>query len=102
VPLGAASEGRTAIEQICGACHVAGVPGAPFGGVTNHPLGIAPPPGRGTSGLPLFWNDGRRYRQGVITCATCHDVHRAGPGGRFLCASAAMPPRLWSSKPGTI
>ena len=84
VPLGAAVDGQTAIEQICGACHGAGTAGARFAGVTNHPLGVAPPPGRVSAGLPLFWSDGRRYRQGVITCATCHDVHRAGPGGRFL------------------
>jgi len=84
IALGAPAEGRTAIERLCAACHGAGAAGAPFGGATNHPLGIAPPPGRGTAGLPLFWSDGRRYRQGVITCATCHDVHRAGTGGRFL------------------
>jgi predicted CXXCH cytochrome family protein len=83
VPLGEAAEGRTVIERLCAACHGAGTAGASYGGV-NHPLGIAPPPGRGAAGLPLFWSDGRRYRQGVITCATCHDVHRAGPGGRFL------------------
>ena len=84
IPLGEPAEGQTAIERLCAACHGAGAAGAPFGGATNHPLGIAPPPGRGTAGLPLFWSDGRRYRQGVITCATCHDVHRAGTGGRFL------------------
>jgi len=89
VPLGQAAEGRSVIERLCAACHGAGAAGAPFGGVTNHPLGVAPPPGRGTSGLPLFRNDGRRYRQGVITCATCHDVHRSGPGGRFLRESSA-------------
>lgn len=87
--LGEAAADRTAIERLCAACHGAGAAGAPFAGVTNHPLGVAPPPGRGTAGLPLFWNDGRRYRQGVITCATCHDVHRAGPGGRFLRESSA-------------
>jgi predicted CXXCH cytochrome family protein len=32
----------------------------------------------------LFWSDGRRFRRGVITCATCHDVHRTGAGGRML------------------
>ena len=89
VPLGTAAEGRTTIERICAGCHGGGAAGAPFSGVTNHPLGVALPPGRGTSGLPVFWSDGRRYRQGVITCATCHDVHRAGPGGRFLRESPA-------------
>jgi len=89
IPLGGAVEGSTTIERICAACHGAGAAGARFGGVTNHPLGITLPPGRGPSGLPLFWSDGRRYRQGVITCATCHDVHRAGPGGRFLRESPA-------------
>ena len=84
VPLGAAVEGQSAIERLCAACHAAGP-----AGTTNHPLGTAPPPGRGTAGLPLFWSDGRRYRQGVITCATCHDVHRAGPDGRFLRESLA-------------
>jgi len=89
IPFGEVAEGRTVIEGLCAACHGAGAAGAPFGGVTNHPLGVAPPPGRGTAGLPLFWSDGRRYRQGVITCATCHDVHSAGPGGRFLRRSYA-------------
>ena len=84
VPLAAAAEGQTTIERLCGACHGAGAAAASFSGTTNHPLGVASPPGRGTAGLPLFWNDGRRYRQGVVTCATCHDVHRAGPAGRFL------------------
>jgi predicted CXXCH cytochrome family protein len=89
IALGEEVEGRTVIERLCTACHGAGERGAPFGGATNHPLGITSPPGRGTAGLPLFWSDGRRYRQGVITCATCHDVHRAGTGGRFLRAGAA-------------
>jgi predicted CXXCH cytochrome family protein len=82
IDLGEVVEGQTAIERLCVTCHREG--GASFGGATNHPVGIAPPPGRGPSGLPLFWSDGRRYRQGVITCATCHDVHRPGAGGRFL------------------
>jgi predicted CXXCH cytochrome family protein len=90
VPLGAPAEGRTAIERFCFACHGAGEGGAPFGGTTNHPLGIALASGRGTGGLPLFWSDGRRYRQGVITCATCHDVHRDGPGGHFLREGAGI------------
>ena len=89
IPLGEAAADRTTIERLCGACHGAGAGGASFGGTTNHPLGITPPPGQGTAGLPLFWSDGRRYRQGVITCATCHDVHRAGSGGRFLRESLA-------------
>ncbi len=89
LPLGAAAEGRGVIERLCSACHATGVAGAPFGRVTNHPLGVTPPPGQGASGLPLFWSDGRRFRQGVITCATCHDVHDAGPAGRSLRAGAA-------------
>ncbi len=89
IPLGEAAAGQTAIERLCAACHGAGEQGAPFGGVTNHPLGIALPPRRGTAGLPLFWSDGRRYRRGVITCATCHDVHRAGAEGRYLRESVA-------------
>jgi predicted CXXCH cytochrome family protein len=88
VPLGEAAEGRTAIERLCAACHGAGEGGAPFGGATNHPL-RAPPPGRGTSGLPLFRGDGRRNRRGQITCATCHDVHRSGRYGGFLRESLA-------------
>lgn len=91
--LGDAAEGRTTIERLCASCHGSGAAGAPFAGVTNHPLGVAPPPGRGTSGLPLFRDDGRRYRLGVITCASCHDVHRAGPGGRFLRESSMGPGR---------
>lgn len=84
VPLGEPAAGRTVIERICTACHGVGAAGASFGGATNHPQGAALPPGRGTAGLPLFWSDGRRYRRGVITCATCHDVHRNGRGGGFL------------------
>jgi predicted CXXCH cytochrome family protein len=87
VPLADEAIGRTVIERICFSCHGTGASGAPFGGTTNHPVGVTPPPGQGTAGLPLFWSDGRRYRQGVITCATCHDVHAAGAGGRFLRAS---------------
>lgn len=89
IPVREAVEGTTAIEQLCAACHGAEGSGAPFGGTTNHPLGLAPPPGRGTGGLPLYWSDGRRYRRGLITCATCHDVHRSGPAGSFLRESYA-------------
>lgn len=89
VPLGEDTDGRTAIDRLCAACHETGAAGAASNIATNHPLGVAPPPGRGPAGLPLFWSDGRRYRQGVIGCATCHDVHRAGPAGHYLREVAA-------------
>ena len=89
VPLAETAVGGTTIERLCFACHGAGTSGAPSGGATNHPLGVAPAMGQGTAGLPLFWSDGRRYRQGVITCATCHDVHRPGVDRRFLRPSLA-------------
>jgi predicted CXXCH cytochrome family protein len=76
-------DGTTAIERICGICHGSEQAGS-FGGVVNHPLGVTPDPGAGHSGLPLFWQDGRRLRDGVITCATCHDVHRAGARRDFM------------------
>lgn len=74
----------TVIEQICEACHRGSGP-APFSGTTHHPV-VTPAPGTAPLSLPLFWKDGRRLRQGVITCATCHDVHR-DPRGKFLRAS---------------
>ncbi|HWR98008.1 MAG TPA: cytochrome c3 family protein, partial [Candidatus Methanoperedens sp.] len=83
VPVGALAEGETAIDRICLACHGGRAEGT-IPVATNHPVGVAPAPGQGTGGLPLFWSDGRRYRSGVITCATCHDPHRAGADGRFL------------------
>ncbi len=84
VPLGDPADGRTAIERICLACHGGERGEGGRGGATNHPLGAALAPGRRSGGLPLYWSDGRRYRQGVITCATCHDVHRNGPLGKLL------------------
>jgi predicted CXXCH cytochrome family protein len=78
---GTAGTAGNAIDRLCAACHGAGESDAPFSGATNHPLGVTMPSGRRTAGLPLFWNDGRRYRQGVVTCATCHDVHRVGTKG---------------------
>ena len=88
IPLGEPAEGQTAIERICLACHGgAGDNLTPVS--TNHPVGVSPAPGRGSGGLPLHWSDGRRYRHGVITCATCHDPHRPGAAGDYLRESSA-------------
>jgi predicted CXXCH cytochrome family protein len=70
--------GGSAIEKVCWHCH--GPNGSfPMRGYFGHILGV--PPSRGTGGrdLPLFWNDGRRFKRGNITCSTCHDVH-SDPG----------------------
>ena len=49
------------------------------GGVEDrqrHIVGVPPSSGIRERELPLFWNDGRRLENGLITCATCHDPHR--------------------------
>jgi predicted CXXCH cytochrome family protein len=84
-PVSAALEQGTAIEQICLECHREDGRAA-FRGFTNHPVNVTPPSGSVPYFLPLFWRDGRRLRQGVLTCATCHDVHR-NPRGNFLRAA---------------
>jgi predicted CXXCH cytochrome family protein len=83
LPLQPPKEGENAVDRICLSCHGGAAEGGPPV-ATNHPLGVAPAPGQGSGGLPLYWTDGRRYRHGVITCATCHDPHRPGSDGHFL------------------
>jgi predicted CXXCH cytochrome family protein len=75
IPLEEAGMGGSVIERVCWHCH--GPEGSvPMPGYFGHILGVTPSGGTGGRDLPLFWNDGRRLERGLLTCSTCHDVHR--------------------------
>ena len=58
-------------------------------GYFGHIIGVTPSRGPGGRDLPLFLNDGRRFKGGIITCATCHDIHAGG--GEYSTESPAPP-----------
>jgi predicted CXXCH cytochrome family protein len=75
IPLEETGMGGSVIEKVCWHCH--GLEGSvPMRGYFGHILGVTPSGGTGGRDLPLFWDDGRRLKRGLLTCATCHDVHR--------------------------
>ncbi len=74
--------GATVIEKVCWSCHGPGKI-ASFTGTVHHPLGVSLEKRGSPEYLPLFWKDGRRLEKGLLSCATCHDVHR-GSSRNFL------------------
>lgn len=92
IDLEAAGMGGSVIEKVCWSCHGPNG-GVPMSGFFGHIIGVPPSGGTGQRDLPLFWNDGRRLEQGVITCATCHDAHR-DPAAHFLRIDAG---ETWSA-----
>ena len=77
--------GGDAMERYCRACHSAGkAASAKIPVKLNHPphVTVASNPGRQRGEetfLPVFSPDGKRGTSGVITCPSCHNVHRWSP-----------------------
>jgi predicted CXXCH cytochrome family protein len=65
------------VSPLCVSCHSPGREGGKKVPKIAHPTGVSIPLGMDTS-LPLFDSDGRRAQFGLMTCGTCHDVHRKG------------------------
>lgn len=82
IPLEESQMGGSAVEKVCWHCHGPGG-SAPMSGYFGHIVGVPPSSKIRDRDLPLFWSDGRRLENGLITCATCHDAHR-NPAGNFL------------------
>lgn len=65
------------LTRLCLACHNKGGKAADkLPEDISHPIGIKTDSRKALStDLPFYLNDGRRFRKGVISCATCHEVH---------------------------
>ncbi|MCF6280981.1 MAG: cytochrome c3 family protein [Candidatus Polarisedimenticolaceae bacterium] len=74
--------GEDVIEQMCNACHSRGhLAEEKMTGDESHPMGGVPIFKVGKEHtLPLYEKNGRRSRQGGVSCATCHDLHSWSPG----------------------
>ncbi len=72
-----AAEGRQdLISRLCLSCHGEGKPASKPDPATSHPLPSSMSAGRSlATDLPLYLGDGRAFRKGGISCATCHDIH---------------------------
>jgi len=74
------SGNRDFSTRLCITCHSPGNIAASSQLRDNqHPLQTHARAGGDASGLPLFNAAGDRETSGLITCATCHDVHRWDP-----------------------
>ena len=76
--------GEDAIEQMCNACHSRGhLAEEKLTGNESHPLGGKPTFKAGMKGsLPLYTKEGKKSRDGGVSCATCHDLHSWTPDGK--------------------
>ncbi|HLB05546.1 MAG TPA: cytochrome c3 family protein, partial [Thermodesulfobacteriota bacterium] len=73
-------EGEDVISKLCKSCHSEDrVGGKKLTGEFSHPVAVNPPEGADITDLPLFDRDGKKVREGKVTCATCHDVHQWDP-----------------------
>lgn len=75
-------QGIDDVERLCRSCHADGqvAAEAPVKSV-SHPLGVSPKHVAKDVDLPLRAIPGRRARDAVVTCSTCHDPHRWRPDG---------------------
>lgn len=73
--------GADGIEKLCSGCHTAGgIAEEKLIGRISHPLGKTPVyPETSLKTLPLYNEKGLKDQYGVVTCATCHDVHLWDP-----------------------
>jgi predicted CXXCH cytochrome family protein len=64
------------IDALCGSCHQKGrLAEKALTGKQTHPINIKPSAGMQTGPLPLFAANGQKSPEGVVTCASCHDLH---------------------------
>lgn len=74
------SEEGDVISKLCKSCHSKDhVAAKKQTGTYSHPVGLKGPDTVAIQGLPLFDDDGNRVKDGKVTCATCHNVHRWDP-----------------------
>ncbi|MBI4651896.1 right-handed parallel beta-helix repeat-containing protein [Candidatus Desantisbacteria bacterium] len=74
-PLG---PGDDYITQLCHSCHFEGKCAESKIGAYSHPVGVPMQKGRTTT-LPLYTKDGKKQKNGLITCVTCHYSHQWSP-----------------------
>ncbi len=71
------SRGKWLTEDLCLSCHVSYGPG--FKKIikkNSHPLDITPAQANLSTTLPLYNSEAKKDKKGIITCQTCHDLHR--------------------------
>ncbi len=73
--------GKDAIERLCNGCHTRGsVAGEKLLGNISHPLGVRSAIMTSYAGiLPFYDANGKKTKDGFVTCSTCHDVHQWNP-----------------------
>lgn len=77
-----AESGSDPIGRLCNSCHATGqLPERSTLSGHDHPTGVAPAAVGIDTDLPLAAQPGRRARDAVMTCATCHDPHVWSPVG---------------------
>jgi predicted CXXCH cytochrome family protein len=110
---GLPTQGGNVTQKICTSCHCEqGMAGKKVIKDYSHPVDVSPGAKGMATILPLFDKTGKRSKDGVMTCLTCHDPHRWAPSesvsvagtdiegtaqNSFLRLQSAPAPRLCSS-----
>jgi hypothetical protein len=67
-------------EDLCTGCHnVRGLASKKVLKGYSHPLNISPAERGLATTLPLYNTNGEIFKDGLLTCQTCHDPHRSNP-----------------------
>jgi len=84
-------EDEEGIAGLCISCHrKRGIADEKMVGVIDHPNRIDPSLFDMNTELPLFNEKGERDEQGMVDCATCHDLHRWNPDQRISQADSTI------------
>lgn len=75
--------GADSISQLCSSCHVEkGCAGKKVIGQNTHPVNVKMHGVANRPNLPLFKVTGEKEEEGVVTCASCHDLHKWDAAGQ--------------------